>query len=379
MSTATSNADDNPQIDEFINFKCDHVDSINDINLLPLTPELPNCYMYTVIYSLSNLNNFVKYLIKLNKKQFNYLYESTNNNDNNSSDVLVTNKREYVVYWINECLKYLLNLNITDEKINEFNEKYLSNFNLYNLFFCLREFCPMAEEDANAFLEFIIENLNEVYRLNIGDNQQQQQQLDVNQLFKTKWNVNYKCKNCLNLTKAPDDVWSIWRISIENLNQDENIIEAFFKPQILKPYNCETCKSNNNIVESEAEAISTIADNKLPLCLIIQIERMQFKDNQLIKSNNYVKFDDYVHINEYNYKLKAIILHLGDGFIEGHYICMIKKQLNTKTTLAGNASSEEIDTNSMWFILDGDKYECIPDINNEFFHKNAILLFYSQI
>ena len=50
--------DENEFINEFISDKCDHIETIDSLNLLPLTPELPNCYMYTVIYSLSNINKF---------------------------------------------------------------------------------------------------------------------------------------------------------------------------------------------------------------------------------------------------------------------------------------------------------------------------------
>jgi hypothetical protein len=45
------------EINEFIADKCNYVKTIDSLNILPLTPELPNCYMYTVIYSLSNVNS----------------------------------------------------------------------------------------------------------------------------------------------------------------------------------------------------------------------------------------------------------------------------------------------------------------------------------
>jgi uncharacterized UBP type Zn finger protein len=356
---------ENTELDKFINEKCNSINTLDDINLLPLTPQLPNCYMYTVIYSLSNLNKFISFLINQNKGQFSYLFNQqiadTEQQQQQQQELNNQDKRKFLIFWLNECFKYLLNLHKIPEHVNDFNKRYIDNFNIYDLFDCLQKYCPMAEEDASLFLEFLFDNLDEVYKATHGD--------IIENLFKTRFNVSYKCKKCLNVIKAPDDVSTIWRTSTENINENENLVDSFFKVQSMKPYNCENCKKLNVKDECEAEVITSIG-GKLPLCLIIQIGRIQFKDNNLFKSDKYLKFEEKLVIQNVEYSLKSVILHLGDGFTEGHYLVAVKKSVKHRPN--------DLDVNELWFVLDGDKYECMLDINNDFVHKNAILLFYVQ-
>ena len=358
MSKNIKEEDENEFINEFISDKCDHIETIDSLNLLPLTPELPNCYMYTVIYSLSNINKFINYLIKSNKGQFSYLFSKIKDSDRLKHEDLVNNKRKFLNFWLNECFKYLLNLHVVPEHVSDFNNRYLDNYNIYELFDCLREYCPMAEEDASLFLEFLFDNLNEVYK-------ETEYSENIDHLFKTRFNNSYKCKNCNEVIKGPDDIAGIWRTSTENVDENGNLIESFFKTQILKPFSCENCK-----VKSEADIITSISGGKLPLCLIIQIGRIHYNNNGLYKSEKYLNFEESLAIQNVEYNLKSIILHLGDGFNDGHYLVLIKKSIKNKP--------EDLHTNNLWFILDGNKYECLLDINNDFVHKNAILLFYEQ-
>ena len=341
----------------FVNFKCDYIDTINDLNLLPLTPELPNCYMYTVLYSLSNLNKLITFLISSNKGQFSYLFDHVEENERLKHEDLVNDKRKFLIFWHNECFKYLLNLHNVPEHIVDFNQRFLKNFNLYELFDLLRQYCPMAEEDASLFLEFLLDNLSEVNAVtNYGE--------CVENLFKTRFNNDYRCKNCLAITKGPVDIATLWRTSTENVNENESLVDSFFKTQILNPFNCESCKKN-----AEAEVLTTVS-GKLPLCLIIQIGRIHYNSSGLFKSDKYLNFDENLVIQNNEYNLKSIIVHLGDGFNEGHYLVIVKKNIKNKT--------DNLNENQLWFVIDGDKYSCMIDINNEFVHKNAILLFYVQ-
>ena len=349
--------DDELELDEFIRDKCNSIQTINSLNLLPLTPDLPNCYMYTVIYSLSNLNKFVNYLIHSNKGQFSYLFGQISDDERLKHDDLVYDKRKFLNFWLNECFKYLLNLHVIPEHISDFNRRFLENYNIYDLFDCLREYCPMAEEDASLFLEFLFDNLSEVYKGTAHSE-------SVDSLFKTRFINSYKCKTCSNVTKGPDDVVTIWRTSTENVDDTGNLINSFFKTQQLKPFSCENCKN-----KSEAE-ILTSTGGKVPLCLIIQIGRMNYNNNGAYKSEKYLNFEENLSIQNIEYDLKSIILHLGDGLMDGHYLVAIKKRIKIKPN--------DLQQNDLWFILDGNKYECMFDINNDFIHRNAILLFYEQ-
>jgi uncharacterized UBP type Zn finger protein len=114
-------------------------------------------------------------------------------------------------------------------------------------------------------------------------------------------------------------VATIWRTSTENVNEDGNLIESFFKAQLLKPFSCENCK-----VKSQADIITSIGGN-LPFCLIIQIGRIHYNTNGLYKSEKYLNFEETLSFQNIEYNLKSIILHLGDGFNDGHYLVLIKK------------------------------------------------------
>ena len=119
------------EINEVIADKCNYVKTIDSLNLLPLTPELPNCYMYTVIYSLSNVNKFINYLINSNKGQFSYLFSKIKDSDRLKHEDLLNNKRKFLNFWLNECFKYLLNLHVVPDHVSDFNNRYI-NFSLWN-------------------------------------------------------------------------------------------------------------------------------------------------------------------------------------------------------------------------------------------------------
>jgi hypothetical protein len=111
------------------------------------------------------------------------------------------NSREFILDWLIECFKYLLDL-----RTEKFKFDYLNKFNLDLFLASVREFGDY-DEDAVAFTEFLIDNLNELYKENFDE-----------RLFQTRILINYKCKACSSVFKGHDECWSIWRLAIENFD-----------------------------------------------------------------------------------------------------------------------------------------------------------------
>jgi len=346
-------------MDPIYESRLETLEKLHDLNTLPMTPEIPNCYMYTVLHCLANLKNFTKFLIYVNPKQFG-MRLLDNKLEINSTEEEASNignfgspcdKQAYAHRWLCETIKYILNLNGS-----AFNEWYRSQSNLAELIECVQEHCP-PEEDAVAFCEHIIDNLDELYRKGDEDN--------VLRLFKSKWSVSYKCKKCVSIKNGPDDLWSIWRAQIEDIG-DDNLIDTFFKHAELKPYKCESCDSE----EGEADIVTNLI-SEMPLCLVIQIQRLVFKNGFLYKMDRYVQFDERAKIKDVTYELRGVIVHLGDGFQDGHYIVVVKKKLKTKP--------DDFASDNLWFVIDGDKVNLMHDLSNDFVHHNAVALFYNQV
>ena len=129
-------------------------------------------------------------------------------------------------------------------------------------------------------------------------------------------------------------------------------------------YYCEKCKAYN-------KAIKTVSLNKLPLSLIIQLNRQN--NNQVPSTNIFtnlisqntkneliVDYKDVIHIGNDVFELYAVIVHKLAYYVAWHYTCYCKDTFSNK-----------------WRLFNDSKVTEVNNIN-EIIDKNACLLFYRK-
>ena len=129
-------------------------------------------------------------------------------------------------------------------------------------------------------------------------------------------------------------------------------------------YFCEKCKAYN-------KAIKTVSLNKLPLSLIIQLNRQNNNQvpstniltnllSQNTKNELIVDYKDVIHIGNDVFELYAVIVHKLSYYVAWHYTCYCKDMFTNK-----------------WRLFNDSKVTEVNDIN-EIIDKNACLLFYRK-
>eukprot|EP01080_Neovahlkampfia_damariscottae_P004359 gene4359-7715_t len=288
------------------------------------------CYMNSILFALSNLENFKK---NLKNEKF----------DSNNEK-----------YKIMSLLKKLI-FNLKGNKCTELEDlkKIIEKKN--------NQFTGHSQQDAH---EFLMTCCNFISEFDLGV----ECPIDLN--FNFEVIKTFYCTKCKDSSIKEESFIDI----ILNLNEEKNVsnlLDSFFKTENLEK-KCEKCNHRESTVTYEIK--------KLPKCFILQLKRFEpnivnnefiglKKVKEEIEIMNQLDFEKFCKINvgekeeiKNIFDLKSIIVHSGSSPNSGHYTCYIK-------------NSDEI-----WYecndnvITKQRKHE--PVLKDKMIKKNAYILFY---
>lgn len=242
------------------------------------------CYFNSLIQTLLSCTSITEYLLnqeeKIEKNNFLKIYlqiiKKYINNDNSYSNYLVDNTN---ILLFNEFIKLIKNKNI--------------NFG-YN------------QEDSGELLLLLLEMINDTY---------------INHLFLHKYKCDIYCKNCKNIVNIESDSSILFKIGIEEIDnnylqytkdKELNNLNKYIRNNYsdLENYICNKCKNlNNNIKINRLLYVPTI--------IVINLNKYTNKFNYQYPLE--LQFLNNSLNNIYKYKLISTINHSGNNNF-GHYV-----------------------------------------------------------
>lgn len=179
------------------------------------------------------------------------------------------------------------------------------------------------QHDAHEFFIFIINDLNETFSKQSKNNSS-----CIQELFQGTLSNETKCLSCENVSKRKENFMDL------SIDIDQNIsltaaIKKFSKKELMNQGNkfyCDFCRCNQ-----EAERSMKIQYS--PPILVLHLKRFQSTENlgKFLKLNYRVPFpmelklpnlseDSEIDQVDQMYRLVAIVVHIGNGPNQGHYV-----------------------------------------------------------
>ena len=315
------------------------------------------CYANSIIQALLSLKNFKEKIIS---------YFNANNVPKNS-----TLKSISELFYIIENKKKSEILNIND---------FINTIKSNN-----QEFNNEEHHDAHEFLTWLLDeieqNINSIQKKNKKNNSKNNLSNSninnnndnfIKDFFSGQQSSITKCLNCENTSEVFETFYNL-SLDIETNSSLIYCLKNYFGKEILRSKDKFFCEKCNSLQEAEKK-VNLI---KLPKILIIQLKRFKMKNySNLIKLLGYVSIPKKFNANyllktkeekQYNYKLKNMVIHLGQRGEYGHYFTLVNQDNNKwinfndeKSTYLndndifkyfGNVDENNINFYSMFFIL----------------------------
>ena len=343
---------------------------------------------------------------------------NNNNNKNKKEEKVITFINTNNTCYANSILQALLSLKIFKEKIlsylnNNNIHKYSTLKSLSELFNIIenkkksdilnindfiniiknnnQEFNNDEHHDAHEFLTWLLDdieqNINSIQKKNKKNNNKINNNTTNNNnnnndnfirdLFSGQQSSITKCLNCENTSEVFETFYNL-SLDIETNSSLIYCLKNYFGTEILRSKDKFFCEKCNSLQEAEKK-VNLI---KLPKILIIQLKRFKMKNySNLIKLLGYVSIPKKFNANyllktkeekEYNYKLKNMVIHLGQRGEYGHYFTLVNQE-NNKWINYNDEKSTYLNENDI------SKFFGNVDENNINFYSTTYLLFYELI
>lgn len=294
------------------------------------------CYVNSIIQCLSNTLKITDYIISNEyKKDDPREKNKTKENHKITLSYIFTLKKMWETNVVIRPSSLIRNLRIIDKV----------NFN---------------QQDAHEFLLFLLNNLNEnlAYpitfkikeNIQVSDIQKkivekwyEWNKLEysvINENFNIMYIISIKCNNCNNEELIYEQSYDI-SLSVAKSNRLEDLLEEYFKEEIVKDKLCEKCNKSGCTKQ-------TFLWN-LPKYVIIHLQKFDNYGNKIEKSIDYNNASNINYLkyfskhrntkNNYFYELYAINCHQGNSD-NGHYYS-ICKNLNNKLYIYDDADVYE--------------------------------------
>lgn len=192
-----------------------------------------------------------------------------------------------------------------------------------------------GQQDPQEFILFLLGSMS--------DEIQHSRDLDIlqefNDVFQSRYCVSLYCNGCGNVSKH-DEFFYCLSLGLPKLVMfDEPLNVDYLLSDFVRPhpcgYRCEKCRSEN--------VIYSMAGLNHPNILILHLKRFNVihhhnssptstngKGKQKVsieKDRRHVNFELLLNItaeDEMEYELSAVIVHIGESYNSGHYICYVK-------------------------------------------------------
>jgi len=322
------------------------------------------CYANSIIQALLSLKNFKEKIIS---------YFNANNVPKNS-----TLKSISELFYIIENKKKSEILNIND---------FINTIKSNN-----QEFNNEEHHDAHEFLTWLLDeieqNINSIQKKNKKNNNKNNITNSTNtnnnnndnfisDLFSGQQSSITKCLKCENTSEVFETFYNL-SLDIETNSSLIYCLKNYFGKEILRSKDKFFCEKCNTLQEAEKK-VNLI---KLPKILIIQLKRFKMKNySNLVKLLGYVSIPKKFNANfllktkeekEYNYKLKNMVIHLGQRGEYGHYFTLVNQ---------GNNKWINFNDERYSYLSDNDIFKFFGNVDedNNNFYYTTYLLFYELI
>jgi ubiquitin C-terminal hydrolase len=218
-------------------------------------------------------------------------------------------------------------LNDIEIDLNDPDVKLFKHYNLIKMVeYFNKKFPRFQQHDSHEFLLEFLDKLN--YTHCTG-----------------KLQTNVVCTSCKNVTKTFEDFTTI-DLYVQQNNLFDNFVD-YLKREEIHGYTCEHCKCT--VTATKKCYLDTINDY-----IIIVLKKYTTKTKMEYPKNN-LKIRETKSGNVYNYKLHAVIYHLGNRD-NGHYKCSV--------LIHGN-----------WYLIDDENVVLRDSIDDS---DNSYILFYKK-
>ncbi|CAD8148479.1 unnamed protein product [Paramecium pentaurelia] len=165
----------------------------------------------------------------------------------------------------------------------------------------------------------------------------------IRQIFQGQQLTQIECLNCHTISQREEMYCDLSLDLFPNYSLN-TCLQQMSKEEQLNGQNqffCDKC-------QSKQDAIKRLLLNTLPNVLVIHLKRFKYDERcgQMIKVSTKIPFSQQLRIKAQKqtktYELTTIIIHLGQGILYGHYICITKIQ-------------------GKWFKFDDDKISLFVD------------------
>lgn len=200
------------------------------------------------------------------------------------------------------------------------------------------EFDNFMQQDAQEFLNFLINHINEIIlgeqqgtkKPGEPDQDHQNKPTWINEIFQGVLTSETRCLNCETVTSKDEDFFDL-SIDVDQNTSVTSCLRNFSSTETLcsdNKFKCDTCSSLQ-------EAHKRMRVKRLPTILALHLKRFKFVEqyNRHIKVSHRVVFplelrlfntsDDAVNPDRL-YDLVAVVIHCGSGPNRGHYISIVK-------------------------------------------------------
>ena len=295
---------------------------------------------------------------------------NNNNNKNKKEEKVITFINTNNTCYANSIIQALLSLKIFKEKILS----YLNNSNIHK-YSTLRSLSELFNIIENKKKSDIL-NINDFINIIKNNNQEfnNEEHHDAHEFL--TWLLDDIEQNINSIQKKNKKNNN--KIDIETNSSLIYCLKNYFGTEILRSKDKFFCEKCNSLQEAEKK-VNLI---KLPKILIIQLKRFKMKNySNLIKLLGYVSIPKKFNANyllktkeekEYNYKLKNMVIHLGQRGEYGHYFTLVNQE-NNKWINYNDEKSTYLNENDI------SKFFGNVDENNINFYSTTYLLFYELI
>ncbi|EPZ34964.1 Peptidase C19, ubiquitin carboxyl-terminal hydrolase 2 domain-containing protein [Rozella allomycis CSF55] len=179
-----------------------------------------------------------------------------------------------------------------------------------------------AQHDAHELLNFVLNTIDE----------EMKEKSCVKELFKGTLANETRCCNCETITRREEDFIDL-SLEIEQNVSISNCMAKFSAKELLAGKNKFFC----DVCQSYQEAEKRMLIKNLPKIQIIQLKRFKYVERvqRLIKLSHRVAFPFEIQFNNTtldcehrfkNYSLFAVVVHIGSGMAQGHYVTLIRHE-----------------------------------------------------
>ncbi|OHT00067.1 Clan CA, family C19, ubiquitin hydrolase-like cysteine peptidase [Tritrichomonas foetus] len=220
------------------------------------------------------------------------------------------------------------------------------------------QFTKGQQHDAHEFIIYLISSFDEVIK-KFNDIHGKTLTPPFSKLFEGVKATCFHCELCENDKERQEPFISLDLGILPQSNLQNLVDESLFPEIVEEDWKCDNCSQ-----KSEAQITSYMA--QLPPVLLIELQRFKYnrQTQRMEKNSEIVKIPNEIHINSgsgpQNYKLKAIICHIGISLFHGHFIAFSK--VDEKWLLANDDNLNVLDQITFEQLLEGRnvKYQYVP-------------------